>query len=490
MPERAAESVSLVWLRRDLRLYDHIPLALAMAERGAVQLCFVFDTDILSRFNSPTDRRLTFLARTLCRLNEELHSKGGELLVFKGRAVDIVPRLVTALRARQVFAGKDYEPETIQRDEAVARQLKQRDVAFVQPCDHLLLRPDSIVKSDGTPYKVFTPFARKWRETIAELHFRDFSFDDRQRYTRPDMIRPLLRDCDLAALDLAAGPDQLLKQIEYEPADIDEWQVEDAQRRLSDFAARKAAAYPQQRDLLAEDGTSKLSPFLRFGLLSIRDAYRRVLAAAGDGAWINELIWREFYAMILYRFPSSASEEFQERYRGLPWRRSPELFRRFSEGRTGYPIVDAAIRQLLSTGWMHNRARMIVASFCCKDLMLDWRLGEEFFARYLMDYELASNVGGWQWAASTGTDAAPYFRIFNPYLQSNKFDPAGEYIRRYVPELAHLQSPAVHQGTGEGLFAVPDYPTPIVDRRETKARVLAVFKQTSADAESSSTLKA
>lgn len=458
-----------------MRLHDHAVLATAMAGDGKVQPVFIFDTDILARFPDPHDRRLGFIAAALCQMHRTLAERGGGMLVFHGRAQEIIPKLAIALGASQVVAAEDMEPATCARDEAVRRALPPA-IRFVQVLDHLIRHPASVVKPDGSPYKVFTPYSKAWHEHTTPLDYAEYSVNDQGRYA--DGVEPAALS-GLRCLDAAKGPEALLAAIGYHYRPDPLWPVDEAQARLSAYAGTYLQNYHTKRDFLADDKTSRLSPYLRFGLLSIREAMRAASAVQGQGAatWIKELIWREFYAMILFHFPYVVEHAFQSQYRGLQWGDNEAYSEAFKAGRTGYPVVDAAMRQLLAEGWMHNRARMIVASFMTKDLHLDWRIGEEHFAQYLMDYELASNNGGWQWAASTGTDAQPYFRIFNPYLQSAKFDPEGEYIRRYVPELRGLHGHDIHEPAG--LIRPRDYPAPIVDHRAEKEVAIAMFKDTS-----------
>jgi deoxyribodipyrimidine photo-lyase len=450
--------ISLLWLRRDLRLYDHAALSAALEHPHPVQPVFVFDTNILARFSNKQDRRLTFLAHTLCALNAELKKRGGRLLVLHGEPQKVMPQLAKKWNAT-IFAAEDFEPETMARDAEVA---KQAELVLVK--DHLIFAPYEVLKGDGAPFKVFTPYAKAWRMKLSPSDYGEYIARDKGRYADVKMER---------ALSLDDGPDALLAQIGYAPADISLWPVADAHQCLHDFVEEKATNYANTRNLMAKHGTSRISPYLRFGLVSIREALRLAVEKGATETWISELIWREFYAMILYYYPESVNKEWNARFRTIAWSYDKKMFTAWCEGKTGYPVVDAAMCELLATGWMHNRARMIVASFLTKDLQIDWRWGEEHFAQYLMDYELASNVGGWQWSASTGTDAQPWFRIFNPFLQSEKFDPDGDYIRRYVPELAHIKGRSIHNPAP---LERSTYPAPIVDHAKAREKTLAMFK--------------
>jgi len=469
-------NLSLVWLRRELRLHDHVPLSLAMASPGAVQPIFIFDTDILSRFTNPKDRRVNFIARALMQMHTELKKRGGGLLVLRGSPKDIIPKLAVKLGVTNIFAAEDYEPGTIARDAAVKAALPVT-TRFVQALDHLIHAPYAVLKDDKTPFKVFTPYYKKWRAAISPATAGEAVVKDKGRYADVTESMKVAESAGLTIIDLDAGIMKALGAMGYEAVEDDFWPVEDAQERLADFMATKVASYVPARDFMAKHGTSRLSPYLRFGLVSARECLRAAEDAGIADKWISELAWRDFYAMVMYHWPEVVTCEFQPQYRGtIAWSGAGAHWEAFKKGMTGYPIVDAAVRELLQTGWMHNRARMIVASFLTKDLLIDWRLGEEFFAQHLMDYELASNNGGWQWAASTGTDAAPYFRVFNPVLQSKKFDGAGEYIRHYVPELEGLSDKDIHAPWELGMMRPKNYPEPVVDHAAAKAKVLAAFK--------------
>ncbi len=460
-------SVNLLWLRRDLRLHDHAALHAALKEQSPVQPVFIFDTEILKRFDNPRDRRLTFIAEALYQLDQKLRERGGELLVFHGKATEIIPKLATKLNAEKIFAAEDFEPATRKRDALVSAQTTLELVT-----DHVMAHPNYVLKEDGSPFRVFTPYSKAWHAKRNELYDAERPIKDKNRYVKSDPA--LLKN--FKRIDISQGAEKALLQINYRYSDLGEWKIDNAQKRLKNFIAQ-VNNYPKSRDMVAEEGTSKLSPYLRFGLISIRECLRAATEVKGSDKWISELIWRDFYQMILFHFPHTPQLEFQAQYQNtLPWRQDKKLLDAWKTGKTGYPIVDAAMRELATTGWMHNRARMIVASFLTKDLLIDWRLGEEHFAQLLMDYELASNVGGWQWAASTGTDAQPYFRIFNPVLQGKKFDPNGDYVRRFVPELKHLDADIIHEPWKEPLLA-PDYPAPIVDHAEARDRALRAFKQ-------------
>jgi len=472
--------ISLVWMRRDVRLHDHVALSTALAEQGQVQPVFIFDSEILAQFPNPSDRRLRFLAAALCAMDTTLQARGGRLLVLHGSATEVMPKLAAALEASAIFSAEDFEPATILRDHKIKVSLGPR-TRFVQLLDHLLRHPATMLKADGTPYKVFTPFYKLWRSGLGPTDMAEYAVNDTGRYADATTLAAKANAAGLKTVSLDRGPAELLNQIGYHYQADNEWRVDDVPARLASFMSERLHHYATARDRLPVTGTSRLSPYLRFGLVSIRELLRAALNAGNGEKWISELGWREFYAAILFHFPHITTQEFTAQYRGtIPWAREGAHVDAFLAGRTGYPVVDAAVRELLTTGFMHNRARMIVASFATKDLLMDWRIGEAFFAQHLMDYDLASNVNGWQWAASTGTDAAPYFRVFNPVLQSKKFDPEGTYIRRYVPELKAVAGDAIH-APWETLFKPANYPAPVVDHAMARDRAVAVFRASKAN---------
>lgn len=472
----AGKQISLAWLRRDLRLYDHAVLATALQGKGQVQPVFVFDKDILSRFSNKKDRRLTFITEALWKIHRHLAQKDSGVLVLYGSAQEIIPKIAKTLSAARVVAAEDFEPDTIARDKAVAEALQSQQQEFNQVLDHLIFSPKEVLKSDGTPYLVFTPYSKAWRAKLNQHSFAEQKVSlSKDKLPYFPAIAKQAHDAGLDVVPLCEGVEKALAHIGYTHNPHELWAIENGRKRLEQFIGKHINGYKDERDYMAKDGTSMLSPYLRHGIVSIREACRLAVEQRQPDTWINELIWREFYAMVLYHFPESATQELQEKYRNLEWSDNQEHWQAFIECRTGYPIVDAAMRQLHETGWMHNRARMIVASFLTKDLHLDWRLGEEHFAQWLMDYEMASNVGGWQWASSTGTDAAPYFRIFNPITQSERFDERGDYIRQWLPELKNVQGKDIHMPAD--LLRPKAYPAPIVDHKEEREKALKMYKE-------------
>lgn len=493
---QAPYALGLVWLRRDLRLDDHAALARAAALCQRVQPVFVFDTDILAPL-ARDDRRLAFIHATLCELHEAWRAHAGlphsGLLVAHGEPVDVLARLARELGAQVVVCARDFEPSAIARDARAAQALAEVGVAFEAVLDHVVRDPFALHTQAGQPYTVYTPYARAWLASLQSTHLQTHNSRlPPERVAQVDdsaCTAARLGVPSLAELGFAAAAQQRLRL----PCGSS-----GAQTLIADFA-RRIGAYDQQRDWPARKGPSYLSAHLRFGTLSVRQALRlaQPLAQAGDGGaatWRGELIWREFYVSILARFAHVVGAAFRPAYDAIVWDDDAAAQQRWQAwqcGRTGYPLVDAAMRQLNQTGYMHNRLRMVASSFLVKDLGLDWRWGEAYFAAQLLDFDLAANNGGWQWVASSGCDAQPYFRIFNPLSQSEKFDPEGAFIRRYVPELAALPNAALHAPwlarpidlQAAGLRLGVDYPRPIVDHAAARARTLlryAVVKSAAA----------
>ncbi|WP_126447364.1 cryptochrome/photolyase family protein [Sulfuricystis multivorans] len=458
------DSAALVWFRRDLRDFDHAALAAALREAGRVHCAFVFDTDILAGLPK-ADRRVDFIHRAVLELDAALRAKGGGLIIRHGRAVEEIPRLAAQLGVASVHANRDHEPFARRRDAAVAARLSADGRRFIDHKDQTIFERDEISTREGKPFSVFTPYARAWRARLAPADLAEHRCQP-----RPDQL----------VAPRAGLPALTLEEIGFVPTDLKiPCGMSGGARLFEDFLTR-IERYRETRDYPAVKGVSYLSPHLRFGTVSIRRlvaaALERSLTPEGAGAkaWLDELIWREFYQMILWQRPDVVDHCYRREFDALVWDEAPELFAAWCEGRTGYPLVDAAQRQLLQTGWMHNRLRMVSASFLTKDLGIDWRRGEAHFARWLLDYELASNNGGWQWAAGTGCDAQPWFRIFNPVTQAQKFDPQGRFIRRYVPELSGVPDEFIH---APWQMPTPplDYPPPIVDHAAARQRTLARF---------------
>ncbi len=465
-------TTAISWLRRDLRLADNAALTAALSHAEHVIPAFVLDPTLLERYAGSA--RVAFLFAGLRQLDADLRVRGSRLIVRRGDPAEEITRLVAESGASTVFAEEDYEPYARQRDDAVAARAPLERVG-----SPIVRSPGVVLKSDGDPYVVFTPFSRRWK-----------SYPPPRASEIVPAPERISTPAEIESLSIADEP-RLPSSVPFPAGEAE------AQRRLDSFANGSDPPiyrYDTGRDRMDLNGTSQLSPYLRFGMLSARQAvvaaYQAIdrapdeKARRGAQTWLDELIWREFYMCILYYFPKVLEVSFRENVREIAWRNDEQGFWAWCEGRTGYPVVDAAMRQLVQSGWMHNRARMIVASFLVKDLLIDWRWGERFFMQHLVDGDSAANNGGWQWTAGTGTDAAPYFRIFNPVTQSGKRDPNGSYIRRWVPELAHVPDAHVHepwtmsvrQQRECGCVLGEDYPVPIIDHAEARERTLAAYR--------------
>ena len=467
------DDAALVWFRRDLRLTDHAALAAALRAARRVHCAFVFDTDILDRLPSRADRRVEFIWESVRRLKQALQGQGADLLVLHGPARRLIPELAASLGVDAVYANRDYEPFAIERDSEVARSLAAGGRRLWLHKDQVIFDTDELLTGSGRPFHVYTPYRRAWLARLTPADCAPHAVAERlDRLARAAPTpMPALEDLGFTRSDLTA--------LKIEAGEAG------AKARLADFLERMDH-YHERRDYPALKGPSYLSVHLRFGTVSIRALVSVACARASDGArvWLGELIWREFYQMLLWHHPQTVTHAFQAKYDAIAWPNPPGHYEAWCEARTGYPIVDAAMRQLNTTGYMHNRLRMIAASFLVKDLQVDWRLGERYFADTLIDYDQAANVGGWQWSAGVGTDAQPWFRIFNPVTQSQRFDPEGRFIRRYLPELAALPDKYLHapwtlpasEQARLGFVPGRDYPLPIVDHAMARQATLALFK--------------
>ncbi|MEQ8360581.1 MAG: deoxyribodipyrimidine photo-lyase [Cytophagales bacterium] len=416
-------------MRRDLRLFDNHGLYRALKDRGKVLVLFIFDKKILDELEDEEDKRLLFIHQELEKINKELQKYGSSLISYYGYPEDFFQ----GIKVKAVYTNHDYEPYAIERDQNIKDNLVYRGIAFHSFKDQVVFEKDEIVKDNGEPYSVFTPYSRKWLEAFRNSEMEFFSSEDfYDSYAQ------------IEAQKLIPLEEMGFKNFNFEFPDrtVDKNLLKD---------------YNSKRNLPAEKGTSRLSIHFRFGTISIREMTQ--LANQNSTTWLNELIWRNFYMVILWHHPHVVDKSFKPAYDKIEWRNNESEFEAWCEGKTGYPIVDAGMRQLNQSGYMHNRVRMITASFLTKHLLIDWRWGEAYFAKKLMDYELASNNGGWQWASGSGCDAAPYFRVFNPELQTKKFDPDMKYIKKWIPE-----------------FESNAYPKPIVEHKMARERALDTYK--------------
>jgi deoxyribodipyrimidine photo-lyase len=472
--------LGIVWLRRDLRLEDNVALARAGAESKQVALLFVFDPEILEKLESKSDLRVTFIYESLVELDQQLKKIGSRLLVRYGNPETEVPLVIKTLNATALYFNEDYEDYAKIRDQKVTSSLEKNGIECFQSKDHVIFSGTEICKSDGSNYRMFTPYKNAWLKSLRPSHFQSHSFT---------------HDKALAATEMKAhSPLPTLEALGFRRAEVvltphppsPQPGRPSALKSLKAWS-EKIDSYHLARDFpCLEDGTSGLSTHLRFGTLSIRECVRLAIkkSSAGSKVWLSELIWRDFYQMILDRFPHVTRGSFKPEYDKIKWLGDSAHFKAWCQGRTGVPIVDAGMRQLNQTGWMHNRVRMITASFLVKDLLIDWKKGEAYFAEKLLDYDFASNNGGWQWCASTGCDAQPYFRIFNPMLQSQKFDADCHYIKQWVPELRSLTPREIHRLSSDSPRRDAShsrmrkhYPFPIVSHAIQKMLAIKMFQQ-------------
>lgn len=422
--------ISLFWFRRDLRLDDNVALYHALQSEHPVLPIFIFETDILDKLESKHDRRVDYIHQALLTINEQLKSFNSTLKTYHGNPFEIFKTLLEEYDVQAVYCNRDYEPQAIERDTAIFYYLQERNIPFKAYKDQVIFDKKDILKNDDTPYVVYTPYAKKWREKLTASDYQTY---------QPNFNNFLQQD---------GGEIHTLEDIGFEKTNM-----------LFDTPQLDASIidqYDKQRDYPAIEGTTRLATALRFGTISIRKCVD--FALQHNQTWLGELIWREFYMQILYHFPHVVNKPFKPKYEFIEWRIDEDDFQRWCEGKTGYPIVDAGMRELNKTGFMHNRVRMITASFLCKHLLINWSWGEAYFAKKLDDFDLAANNGNWQWVAGSGCDAAPYFRVFSPKAQTDKFDKNLKYIKKWVPEL----------GTSK-------YPEPMVEHKFARERVLAAY---------------
>lgn len=429
-----SEKISIFWFRRDLRLEDNAGFYRALKSGNRVLPIFIFDTNILDKLENKDDLRVDFIFQTVLKLRSELEKLGSTLLLKHGTPKEIFSSLLNEKEnIAEVYTNTDYEPYATRRDAEISKLLKTKGVGFHSFKDIVIFEKDEVLKDNGTPYTVFTPYRTKWLAKLSQFYLSSYPCD---KYVG-----------------------NLLKIKSDKAMSLEEMGFHTSGKQVSEPVIDKEIIknYDKTRDFPSVHGTTRLSMHLRFGTVSIRKLAR--IAQETNFTWLSELVWRDFYHMILWHFPESATKAFKPQYDQVKWRNNEREFEAWCNGETGYPIVDAGMRELNTTGFMHNRVRMIVASFLTKHLLIDWRWGEAYFAEKLMDYDMAANVGGWQWAASSGCDAAPYFRVFNPHLQTEKFDKDLKYIKKWVPEFQELT-----------------YARPIVDHAIARNRVLAAYK--------------
>lgn len=428
------QKINVFWFRRDLRIHDNAGLYFALKSGLPVLPIFIFDTGILNKLPSEHDARVTFIFKEIKKLKENLEEKGSSLAVFYGQPEVVFQKLIRDFAVQAVFANHDYEPYSRERDDKISQILNVENVRFQTFKDHVIFEKGEICKADGLPYAVFTPYSRKWLQKFSSESTAPFPSEKLvPNFLKcPPFLLPNLKNLGFTETILPIPSAKIDREILKE--------------------------YGLNRDFPGINGTSKLGIHLRFGTISIREVAEEALQLSP--AFLNELIWRDFYAAILWFFPNVEKAPFKEKYKFIRWRNNEAEFKKWCDGQTGYPLVDAGMRELNSTGYMHNRVRMVTASFLTKHLLIDWRWGETYFAGKLLDFELASNNGGWQWAAGSGCDAAPYFRVFSPEAQQKKFDPGFAYIKKWVPE-----------------WNTRNYPPPIVENQFARERVLIAYKK-------------
>lgn len=429
---RQKDAIAVFWFRRDLRLEDNVGLYHALRSGHPVLPVFILDTEILDRLEEKADRRVAFILAALGEINKKLASAGSSLKVLHRTPVEAFRKILDEYDVKAVFTNRDYEPYATARDEKISLLLKNSAIPFHSFKDQVILEKKEVVKSDGSPYTVFTPYSRAWKK---QLTIQDTESFFSEKHAGNFLKLPAAR---------IPGPEEI------------SFTNTDTVSPVPAINQEIIRNYHLTRDIPSLEGTTRLGVHLRFGTVSIRQLVRTALDL--NETWLNELIWREFFMSIIWHFPHVTDSSFKARYDAIQWRNNEEEFDRWCNGMTGYPIVDAGMRELNTTGFMHNRVRMIIASFLTKHLLTDWRWGEAYFAGKLLDYELSSNNGNWQWAAGTGCDAAPYFRVFNPAEQTRKFDPQMRYINRWVPELGS-----------------PSYPSPMIDHAMARQRALATY---------------
>lgn len=429
------QKINIFWFRRDLRLDDNIGFHNALTSENQVLPIFIFDTEILDKLPKD-DARVTFIDDTLQQMRNELQERfSSGIAIFKGNPLAVFKQILDNYLIDAVFTNHDYEPYATKRDQEISDFLREKNISFHSFKDQVIFEKNEVVKKDGSPYVVYTPYMKAWKEKFKTIDFTIYKSEKK--------LENLVKNIEFPNITLAnigfVKSTQQIKSFNVSPSLIQ--------------------TYEETRNFPAKDATSRLGPHLRFGTVSIRKMIQKAIAEENEIFW-QELIWREFFMQILWHFPHTVSQSFKSKYDRILWRNNETEFKSWCEGKTGYPLVDAGMRQLNKTGFMHNRVRMLVGSFLCKHLLIDWRWGEAYFAEKLHDYEMASNIGNWQWVAGSGVDAAPYFRIFNPTTQIDKFDKKLTYIKKWVPDFQEFT-----------------YPKPIIDHKLARDRCLKVYKE-------------
>lgn len=429
------EKISIFWFRRDLRLDDNVGFLAALKSKTPVLPIFIFDQEILDDLPKD-DARVSFIHEKLQEMRQTLQDKyGSSIALYYGNPKSIFEKLMQDYHIEGVYTNRDYEPYAKKRDAAIQRLLKEKNIAFETFKDQVIFEKEEVVKNNGEPYLVYTPYMKKWKETFDQNKHLQIHYTN-------DYLENLIQNSRL--------PNLSLKDIGLEQSSI----------KVPDYDVTPSLIedYENTRNIPSKQGTSNLSTHLRFGTVSVRKMVKKALQAKNETFW-QELIWREFFMTILNFYPETVTEAFKKKYDRIEWRNNKKEFQKWKEGKTGYALVDAGMRQLNKSGLMHNRVRMVVGSFLCKHLLIDWRWGEAYFAEKLLDYEMSSNVGNWQWIAGSGVDATPYFRIFNPNTQLEKFDRDLEYVKKWVPE-----------------YKTDNYPEKMVDHKAARARCLNTYK--------------
>ena len=457
---------SLVWFRRDLRDYDHAALSNALQESEYVFCIFIFDKEILNALKSKEDRRVEFIWESVKELKESLIRNKSDLIVLHDKAFEAMSYAIDQFKIEAIFTNRDYEPAAITRDEQIKKLVSSKNIAFHDFKDQVVFEKNEILTALEKPYTVFTPYKNNYLKKLSQMTIPRFDIDPWITNLAQFESQPLLT----------------LKDMGFQATNLHDIKIHTGMsggKLLVDDFKERIVLYKKTRDFPAIKGVSYLSVHLRFGTISIRQLFRLAQESFNEGAetWLNELIWREFYFQILFHRPDVAiGKAFKKEYESIAFENNPDYFKAWTEGKTGYPIVDAAMRQLNQTGFMHNRLRMIAASFLVKDLLVDWRWGEAYFAEKLIDFDLSANNGGWQWAASTGCDAQPWFRIFNPITQSTRFDPQGKFIKKYIPELKKFSDDDIHAPWLSQNADQFNYPNPIIDHTAQRIKALALYK--------------